>query len=89
MTTDFSNKVALITGSGRGIGATTAIHLASLGADVVINFFRNRASAEETAKAVEALGRKALIVKADVATLTTSRVCLMKPSRHLVGWIFW
>ena len=66
MSYDFSNKVALVTGSGRGIGATTAIYLASLGADVVINFFRNRAPAEETAHAVEALGRKAHLVKADV-----------------------
>ena len=66
MTLDFINKIALITGSGRGIGATTAIHFATLGADVVINFFRNRAPAEKTAMAIEALGRKAHLVKADV-----------------------
>ncbi len=62
----FGGKVALVTGSGRGIGKTIALRLASEGADVVINFFRNRESAEETAAQVEALGRKVHLVRADV-----------------------
>lgn len=65
----FENKIALVTGSGRGIGKAIALHFAKHGADVVINFFRNRAPAEETARAVEELGRRALIVKADVGDL--------------------
>ncbi len=62
----FAGKVAVVTGSGRGIGRAIALRLAGLGADVVVNFFRNRAPAEETAEAVRALGRQAEIVKADV-----------------------
>lgn len=62
----FFNKIALITGSGRGIGRAIALYFARHGADVIVNFFRNRAPAEETACEIEKLGRRALVVKADV-----------------------
>ncbi len=65
----FLGKIALVTGSGRGIGRAIAIHLARNGADVVVNFFRNRAPAEETTAVIEKLGRRALLVKADVGDL--------------------
>ena len=63
---DFEGKVALVTGSGRGIGRAIALHFAERGADIVVNFFRNRAPAEETASEIEKLGRRAVVVKADV-----------------------
>jgi len=65
---EFENKIALITGSGRGIGRAIALHLAECGADIVVNFFRNRTPAEETAHEIEKLGRKAIVVKADIGT---------------------
>ncbi len=65
----FANKIALITGSGRGIGRAIALHFARNGADVVVNFFRNRAPAEETAAEIEKLGRRTLVVKADVGDI--------------------
>lgn len=65
----FFGKIALITGSGRGIGKAIALHFARLGADVVINFFRNRQPAEETADEIRSLGRQALVVKADIGTI--------------------
>ncbi len=65
----FSNKTALITGSGRGIGRAIALHFARHGADVIVNYFRNRAPAEETAHEIEAFGRRALPVKADVGKI--------------------
>lgn len=65
----FSGKTALVTGSGRGIGRAIALHLARNGADVVVNFFRNRPTAEETAAEIRKLGRGALLVKADVGNL--------------------
>jgi len=65
----FRNKIALVTGSGRGIGRAIAVRLACEGADVVINFLKNQAPAEETASQVRALGRKALVVQANVGKL--------------------
>jgi enoyl-[acyl-carrier protein] reductase III len=65
----FENKVALVTGSGRGIGATIARHFASLGSDVVVNYFRNPQPAIETAESIRQLGRKALLVKANMGEL--------------------
>ena len=65
----FENKVALVTGSGRGIGATIARHFASLGANVVVNYFRNPQPAIETAESIRQLGRKALLVKANMGEL--------------------
>ena len=64
----FENKIVLVTGSGRGIGRGIALHFANLGAHVVINFFRNRKPAEQTAAEIRKLGKDALVVKADVGT---------------------
>jgi enoyl-[acyl-carrier protein] reductase III len=63
---DFTNKIALITGSGRGVGKATALHFAKNGADVVINYLRKKTAAEETAREIEALGRRVLLVRADI-----------------------
>lgn len=60
-------KVALVTGGSRGIGKAIALMLAGKGADVVINFAGNVAAAEEVVKEIEAMGRKALMIKTDVA----------------------
>ena len=65
----FADRVVLVTGSGRGIGRAIALNFAREGADVVVNFFRNRASAETTATDIRALGRRALVVKANVGEI--------------------
>jgi glucose 1-dehydrogenase len=63
---EFAGKVALITGSDSGIGQGIAEELARRGADVVVNFRSDAAGAAETARRVEAAGRRALVVRADV-----------------------
>jgi L-rhamnose 1-dehydrogenase len=61
------NKVVLITGASRGIGRATAIEAARQGADVAINTYKDDAVAAEVVAEIEALGRKAIVVDADVA----------------------
>jgi len=62
----FTGKVALITGSGRGMGQSHAELIAERGADVIVHDI-NEAWAEETAKLVRAKGRRALVAIADIA----------------------
>lgn len=59
-------RLALVTGGGRGIGRAIALKLASQGANIIVNFFRHRESAEQTAKDIEALGVKAETIRANV-----------------------
>jgi 3-oxoacyl-[acyl-carrier protein] reductase len=59
-------KVALVTGSSRGIGRSIALELASQGADVCVNYAKNRESGMKVASQIESLGRRSLAVGADV-----------------------
>ncbi|HEY7735249.1 MAG TPA: 3-oxoacyl-[acyl-carrier-protein] reductase [Candidatus Limnocylindrales bacterium] len=63
---DLSGKSALVTGGSRGIGRAIALRLATQGADVAFSYKGNQAAANETSAAIEALGRTALAVQADV-----------------------
>lgn len=63
------SKVAIVTGASRGIGKACAIKLAECGYDVAVNYVSNEAKALEVVAAIEALGQKAIAVKADTADL--------------------
>tara|TARA_B100001971_G_scaffold3510_1_gene2876 strand:- start:229 stop:987 length:759 start_codon:yes stop_codon:yes gene_type:complete len=64
---EFAGRTALVTGGSRGIGRAVAVHLARGGADVAVNYVGNEACARETANLVEAEGRKAFVVCANVS----------------------
>ncbi|SEL14033.1 7-alpha-hydroxysteroid dehydrogenase [Colwellia chukchiensis] len=78
---NLSGQVAIVTGSGRGIGAATAIALADAGADVVVTA-RTIAQLEDTAAQIRQRGRQALIVACDVLEQTQRQQLLDKTLNH-------
>lgn len=64
-----TDKVALVTGASRGIGRAIAVSLAEAGADVAVNYAGSEAAAAETVRQIEALGRKAVMIKANVGSV--------------------
>lgn len=64
---DLAGRVALVTGGSRGIGRACALRLAEAGADVIINYVTSRGAAMRLAEEIDAKGRRAYVVKADVS----------------------
>ena len=64
---DLTGKVAIVTGSGRGIGREIALRLAQAGADVTVCDIGNPIPAEETSEEIKKLGRKSLVVMGNVS----------------------
>jgi len=60
-------KVALITGSGKGIGKAIALEFAEEGANVIVNYNKSKKEAEEVVREIKRIGSKAISVKADVS----------------------
>jgi 3-oxoacyl-[acyl-carrier protein] reductase len=61
------DKVAIVTGSSRGVGKAIAIAYGAAGADVVVNYSSSQKSADEVVEKIKAFGRRAIAVKADIA----------------------
>ncbi len=66
-------KKAIVTGGSRGIGKAIALMYAQEGADVLVNYHSNDAAAKETCAEIEALGRRAVAVAADVANYDSAQ----------------
>lgn len=68
MSKPLSGQVALVTGASRGIGRSIALNLAGLGANVVVNYSGNEATAQEVVSEIQALGAEAVALKANVGS---------------------
>ncbi|RUR13413.1 enoyl-[acyl-carrier-protein] reductase FabL [Legionella sp. km772] len=67
MSLQFPGTVALITGGARGIGKATALKLARAGSDIALVYYNSSDEAQQLVKEIEALGRKAVALQANVA----------------------
>lgn len=82
---DLKNKVALVTGGTKGIGAATAVLFAEQGADVAIVGRHDDEEAKKTKQAVESAGRKGLLIVADMAKPEDAVRCVRQTHAQLGG----
>lgn len=76
-------KVAIVTGSGQGIGRAIAIRLAQDGADIVVDDRKIGESAQETAEAIKKLGRKVYLFQGDLSSLDDNRRLIAESVQNL------
>ena len=62
-------KIALVTGGSRGLGRNMALSLAKKGIDIILTFHRQQADADAAVAEIAALGRKAVALQLDAATV--------------------
>jgi glucose 1-dehydrogenase/3-oxoacyl-[acyl-carrier protein] reductase len=72
------DKVALVTGAGRGIGSGIALRLALEGANVVVNYAHSADGARKVAEEISALGRRAITVRADISRSSQVRAMVQE-----------
>lgn len=77
-----NQKVALVTGSSRGIGRATALRLAEEGYDVIINYARSRQAAEQLVTEIKEMGRKAIAIKANVGDVEKIKRMFQEIDEH-------
>ncbi|MDG9719688.1 SDR family oxidoreductase [Streptomyces sp. DH24] len=80
-----TGRTALVTGGSRGIGAATALRLARDGADVAVTYVNGKDAAEDVVRAVEALGRRAVALRADSADAEEAAGAVERAAQGLGG----
>ena len=81
----FKNKTILVTGSSRGIGRATAIAFAQDGANVAVNYIKNKTAADEVVTEIKKLGRDAITIQADVANEEDVKRMIGEVIKHFGG----
>src|SRR4051794_26972607 len=81
-----SGKNALVTGGDQGIGRGIALRLATEGADVGVNYRQNRDGAEEVRSEIEKMGRRAVVIQADVGQTADARR-VVEDAVAALGWL--
>lgn len=82
MMSDLHNKVAIVTGGGRGIGAAIALELAKNGVNVVINYNTSAGSAEMVASTIKKMGGEAYLVQADISIYEEAKNLINEAVNH-------
>jgi 3-oxoacyl-[acyl-carrier protein] reductase len=80
---DLKNRVALVTGASRGIGAGIAIALARTGADIAVNYRERADGANAVCAEIKSLGRKAVAIQADVSDSAEVKRMVAEVEAHL------
>ena len=81
--TDLKGKIALITGSARGIGKAIAERYGSRGASIVVNYARDQERANETVDSIERVGGRAIAIQADVSKVADIERAVCRHRRAL------
>ncbi len=76
------DKAAVVTGASRGVGRAVALAFAREGADVIVNYASNEAAAREVVQAIEKMGRKAVMVRGDVAKKEEAQAVVGAAKEH-------
>jgi len=82
---DLNNRVALVTGSSRGIGAAVAVELARAGAHIAVNYRERADAANAVCGEITGMGRKAIGFQADVSVGASVRAMVAEIEAHLGG----
>lgn len=82
---DLTGRRALVTGAGKGLGRAIALELARCGADVAVNYNTSAEAAEAVVAEIEALGRKAVAVQADVRDEAAVKAMVVQTAEALGG----
>src|SRR3989338_4067777 len=82
---DFKNKTVVITGASRGIGRATAIAFAREGAKVVVNYLKEKESADKVVAEIKKIGADAVAIQADVSKEEDVRGMIEQAVRRFGG----